>query len=73
MSWQIISAMGTNMGNGGGGGSDLAGGSQGNGANHPPATEYTLQGEFRPRPHKGRRRRANLEFPLQHADLIGRV
>lgn len=48
MSWQQVSAMG--VGNAGGGGGNVGGqelGGPANGASHPHATEYTLQGVMR--------------------------
>ncbi|KAK2731110.1 striatin pro11 [Colletotrichum kahawae] len=48
MSWQVVSGMGTNMGNGmGPGGNEMGGAMQGNGSGQPHATEYTLQGVMR--------------------------
>jgi hypothetical protein len=46
----MVSAMGTNLGNGfgsGGGGNEMGGGIQSNGSHLPHATEYTLQGQFK--------------------------
>ncbi|TDZ47649.1 Striatin Pro11 [Colletotrichum trifolii] len=49
MSWQVVSGMGTNVGNGmgGSGGNEMGGPMQGNGSGQPHATEYTLQGVMR--------------------------